>query len=106
MITAVYIKSHDVIGLSITGHADSGPYGQDIVCAAVSGIIESLRIYMTRCPYCIVHDADGVLTMASTLIYEPAFDSAFAGLLALSSQYPQSVIAIVRPFGKDNKSNP
>lgn len=28
-----------VCGISLNGHANSGPYGQDLVCAAVSSII-------------------------------------------------------------------
>jgi len=40
-------ESQQVVALEITGHADAGPYGQDIVCAAVSavtiGTINSLQ---------------------------------------------------------------
>ncbi|EEW52970.1 ribosomal-processing cysteine protease Prp [Limosilactobacillus antri] len=30
-----------ITGFTITGHADAGPYGQDIVCAAVSALTTS-----------------------------------------------------------------
>ena len=30
MITAVYVKAPDVIGLSVTGHAGAAPKGQDL----------------------------------------------------------------------------
>lgn len=40
MIKVNLIKNNDqVIGLEVTGHADSAPYGQDLVCAAVSSIL-------------------------------------------------------------------
>lgn len=30
--------------LTVSGHAGSGPYGQDIVCAAVSALVETLGL--------------------------------------------------------------
>ena len=37
MIRASIYRSDDAItSFQVTGHADAGPYGQDIVCAAVS----------------------------------------------------------------------
>jgi uncharacterized protein YsxB (DUF464 family) len=40
MIKAKLFKNSDnqIYRLELTGHADSGPYGQDIVCAAVSAL--------------------------------------------------------------------
>ncbi len=35
----VYIRDGKKIGLQCKGHADSAPYGQDLVCAAVSSIL-------------------------------------------------------------------
>ncbi|WP_208559011.1 ribosomal-processing cysteine protease Prp [Marinilactibacillus kalidii] len=32
------LKSNQIISIEISGHADAGPYGQDIVCAAVSAL--------------------------------------------------------------------
>lgn len=32
------LKSKEIISFEISGHAESGPYGQDIVCAAVSAL--------------------------------------------------------------------
>ena len=31
-------SDHHITAFKMTGHADSGPYGQDIVCAAVSAL--------------------------------------------------------------------
>ena len=38
-ITIKYKSTGEFISLNSQGHADSAPYGQDLVCAAVSGII-------------------------------------------------------------------
>ncbi|USS87564.1 ribosomal-processing cysteine protease Prp [Fructilactobacillus hinvesii] len=39
MIRAHFVTNHDVItGFELSGHADSGEYGHDIVCAAVSAL--------------------------------------------------------------------
>ncbi|USS91153.1 ribosomal-processing cysteine protease Prp [Fructilactobacillus carniphilus] len=39
MIRAHFATNHDVItGFELSGHADSGEYGHDIVCAAVSAL--------------------------------------------------------------------
>ncbi|MFV0254970.1 MAG: ribosomal-processing cysteine protease Prp [Erysipelotrichaceae bacterium] len=47
MIQVKLLKSNNnIISLTISGHADSAPYGQDLVCAGVScvgiGLINSL----------------------------------------------------------------
>lgn len=40
MIQAKFYKNNDsnITGYEITGHAEAGPYGSDIVCAAVSAV--------------------------------------------------------------------
>ena len=38
-ITVRFQESGDFISLNCLGHANSGPYGQDLVCAAVSGVV-------------------------------------------------------------------
>lgn len=34
----IYRKDNKIIAFEITGHAGSGPYGHDLVCAAVSAV--------------------------------------------------------------------
>ena len=38
-ITIKYKSTGEFVSLNSQGHADSAPYGQDLVCAAVSGVI-------------------------------------------------------------------
>ena len=35
----VYYQNNLPVGLKIKGHAEFGPYGQDLICASVSSII-------------------------------------------------------------------
>ncbi len=97
MITAVYVKAPDVVGLSIQGHAGAAPRGQDIVCAAVSGIVESLRLYISRFPECSANDDGDVLTLAAPATFLQSFDAASMGLMALSEQFPENVHFALRP---------
>ncbi len=36
---SVLIKNKHIVEISVKGHANSAPYGQDLVCSAVSAII-------------------------------------------------------------------
>lgn len=38
-VKVLYNKKHKLIGFEASGHANSGPYGKDLVCAGVSSII-------------------------------------------------------------------
>lgn len=40
-------RSNSVTGFSINGHAGSAPYGQDIVCAAVSALAQTTILGLT-----------------------------------------------------------
>ena len=43
MIVVSYLTCNDEIThISVKGHAESGPYGQDLICAAVSSIVFGL----------------------------------------------------------------
>lgn len=102
MIKAVYIKGRDVVGLSVKGHSGYAESGKDIVCAAVSALVESMRLYLQECPYCSVREDGEAILMAATIAYEPAFDMVHVGLEALSEQYPDNIKIIVQPFRNGN----
>jgi len=38
-VKVLYNKKHKLIGIEASGHAESGPYGHDLVCAGVSAVI-------------------------------------------------------------------
>lgn len=37
-------KKNDINGVEISGHANSSEYGQDIVCASISGITQTILL--------------------------------------------------------------
>ncbi len=65
MIRASFHRNeHDVIdSFLILGHADSGPYGQDLVCAAVSavtiGTINNLEKLTKIQPHIVLDEVNG-----------------------------------------------
>ncbi|KRM62648.1 ribosomal protein [Paucilactobacillus vaccinostercus DSM 20634] len=73
MIKAIFSQNATGVidGFSVTGHADSGPYGQDIVCAAVSGlsitIINGLQQVVGENPKVTLDEENGGLMMVSQL---------------------------------------
>ncbi|HBQ94181.1 MAG: ribosomal-processing cysteine protease Prp [Firmicutes bacterium] len=68
MIKAHITRTHAGIiqDITITGHAGQGPYGFDIVCAAVSALSETLVLGLTHvAPVAMDYHLDeGNLTMA------------------------------------------
>lgn len=96
MIQAYYTRRHDRLELEVSGHAGAGAKGQDIVCAGVSALTETLAIYSEGAGYrvqierepgksCIRYD--GLLPVALTEI----FDMTFTGLELISAKYPAFV---------------
>ncbi|MCY0900343.1 MAG: ribosomal-processing cysteine protease Prp [Firmicutes bacterium] len=45
------------VRLKVSGHAERGPYGSDIVCAAASALVETLRIGFERVVHQTYHGA-------------------------------------------------
>ncbi len=67
MIRARITRNHrgEVQDITVTGHAGKGPYGYDIVCAAVSALAETLVLGLTHvAPVAMDHHLDeGNLTI-------------------------------------------
>ncbi|SFK23498.1 hypothetical protein SAMN04488569_101723 [Marinilactibacillus piezotolerans] len=57
------LKNNEIISIEISGHAESGPYGQDVVCAAVSalsiGTINSIIEIAGLSPSIIIDEEEG-----------------------------------------------
>lgn len=93
MITIIYDeKGHDMI-LQASGHAGFAPKGQDIVCAAVSCLMQTLAYSVdggtaTRDP-----DGDNVLRVqaAQSFDTQAKFELVTDGLMLLTQQYPENV---------------
>ena len=89
------------VGFRLTGHADQGAYGEDIVCAGISAIAETALLGITD-----VLKLDAAWThesghMRCELSRETAgedmekaaivFDAMIAGLTSLQRAYPKSL---------------
>lgn len=93
MITIIYDeKEHDMI-LQASGHAGYAPKGQDIVCAAVSCLMQTLAYSVdggtaTRDP-----DGDNVLRVQAAQSFDTLakFELVTDGLMLLAQQYPENV---------------
>lgn len=47
---AIYYKNNKINAFHLTGHADSGPYGYDLVCAGVSAVsFGSINAVLSLC---------------------------------------------------------
>ena len=92
MIEASAYKGSEGYCLEVVGHADYAA-GDDVVCAAVSALVESLAAYLEEYDDCTAEAdlADGyaMITMPQR---NAAFDMAACGLEAIADKYPNNVI--------------
>ena len=97
----VFREQGTVVGFELTGHADQGAYGEDIVCAGISAITETALLGITD-----VLKLDAAWTREDGhLVCELSRDSAgedlekaaivfntmIAGLTSLQQAYPKSL---------------
>lgn len=78
--------------LEVIGHADYA-CGGDVVCAAVSALVEALAAYLEEYDDCTAEAdlADGY-AMITLPERSAAFDMAACGLAAIADKYPNYVI--------------
>ncbi len=93
MIEASAYQGSEGYCLEVVGHAEYAA-GDDIVCAAVSAIVESLAAYIEE--YDSDSGAEADLADGYAMITLPersaAFDMAACGLAAIADKYPDYVI--------------
>lgn len=102
MINIVFEKVNNLAtGLEVTGHANSGPHGQDLVCAGVSCI----AIGGVNGLLCLEVDGDESKTVSesglvsykifnpkhNTLQREAMFAMLYAQFATMEKQYPQHI---------------
>lgn len=95
-----------VMEMTAAGHAGYAPAGQDIVCAAVSCLMETLAYSCgDRCDCIVDKQPDGGVEMRVTAEYEPydgvesRFQFVADGLDLLQQAYPDNVRFIDRTSG-------
>lgn len=92
MIEANAYRTAQGYCLEVVGHADYA-CGDDIVCAAVSALVESLAAYLEEYDTDCTSDADladgyAMITLAER---NAAYDMAVCGLSAMADKYPDNV---------------
>lgn len=93
MITIIYDeKEHDMI-LQASGHAGYAPKGQDIVCAAVSCLMQTLAYSVDGGTVRRSEAGENIMTVqaAQSLDTLAKFELVTDGLMLLAQQYPENV---------------
>jgi len=86
------------MGFSARGHADTAPYGEDIVCAAVSSACLLTANTITEVLPAAAEMKDGFLQLRLSGDTAPAqvlLQGLKLHLSALSEQYPQSIQVLI-----------
>lgn len=93
MITIIYDEKEKDMILQASGHAEYAPKGQDIVCAAVSALMQTLAYSVdggtvTRSP-----DDCNILTVQAEQSFDnmAKYELVTDGLMLLAKQYPENV---------------
>lgn len=89
-------KSSDLRTMTITGHADSSPYGQDLVCCAVSAIaLSSLNaideLYPEACSLSAANNRIELKVVHNSSALQTSLRTIEEQLLAMALQYPEYI---------------
>ena len=88
-------KAQNAICLSVKGHAGYAEHGQDIVCSAVSALVETLiaRLLQLNAKFSYKKQSGAVEIEMRKLTYDAkaAFDFAILGLKLIQTVYPKNV---------------
>lgn len=102
MITVTEFRDEkQIIGFSVTGHAGCGEYGEDLVCAGVSAIVQTAILGIMDVLHlkadvsvkegdtvCILNREEIGSDLSKAAI---VFDTMFAGLKSIKSSYPMAL---------------
>lgn len=90
MIRMTSKQSGDLIQLTVSGHAGSGPFGHDLVCAAVSALTQSLEINVEGAES-LARAGLSVVLMPYTKTNRALYKAYLNSMSKLADQYPESV---------------
>ena len=93
MIRVSCTREADRWELRVSGHAGTAPYGEDLVCAAVTALVCALAKYVSEQePSAYIHLQPGDAQIkAEGESLAPAFQTVLAGLRLLEKDYPEGV---------------
>ena len=118
MIKVEMMDTDKGYSLAVSGHADYAPEGQDIVCAAVSVLVQTLANKVDAAARsgrlltsCVQHGETFVVQALpkpgpNNLMVASWFDFVEEGLRALAEAYPDNVELIVTDGGADDMDEP
>lgn len=91
MIRLTSKSNGDQIKLTVSGHAGAGPYGYDLVCAAVSALTQSLELNAERAE---TFDKAGLseIDMPFCITNLVLYKSYLRSTQVLADQYPGNVV--------------
>ena len=102
MITVTVTRENGTpVGFSVSGHANQGEYGEDLVCAAVSAIVQTAILGITDVchisagvsiedgrTHCILSkDATNEQLRNAAIV----FDTMLKGLRSIQASYPRTI---------------
>lgn len=84
-------------GISVTGHADYAPPGQDIVCGAVSALFQTMvasieALADDKIEYDIKPGCSRMIYKNLSDVSKTLVDSFFIGVCGVAGAYPESVM--------------
>lgn len=99
---AVQRQSGQVIGFQLSGHADAGEHGQDLVCAAVSAITQTAILGLTdvmklKVAYSVEQDGEAICILPKDMQEDEKSGAALiietmlAGLRSVQLAYPKTL---------------
>ena len=93
MITIIYDEKGKDMSLQASGHAGYAPKGQDIVCAAVSTLMQSLAYSVDSGTVTCDPGGDNILRVQASRSLDTLakFELVMDGLYLLAQQYPENV---------------
>ena len=93
MITIIYDEKGKDMSLQASGHAGYAPKGQDIVCAAVSTLMQSLAYSVDSGTVTCDPGGDNILRVQANRSLDTLakFELVIDGLYLLAQQYPENV---------------
>lgn len=98
VLVTVYRRRERVTGFVVTGHAGTGPAGEDLVCAAVSAIVQTALLGIEQ-----ISGGPAADTLDPGLVrwrggesgdgrkQQTIVDTMLLGIAAISRDYPQAV---------------
>ena len=102
MITVTVTRENGTpVGFTVSGHANMGEYGEDLVCAAVSAIVQTAILGITE--VCHVQAGVSIEEGRTTCILSKdtdpeairragiVFDTMIAGLRSIQASYPKTL---------------